>query len=254
MKIIIKNNIANEITSDDKNLSKIAENSTIYEWQTLDGEELEVYDLEWWLLRPHLKYLLEWETRTWIGKKIILLIIIIGLPIIIITGAIMIFGGSDKAGNIVPVLQSTNNNPNNEEFEQLKNELEKIKKESNEEIEKILKEKAKSEKIEVTKKTSSDNLDLYYQNKDLAYSNKLLVQENEKIKEENQNLKSELEIVKKENQNLKSELDVKKIREKNAPDDSFIYYLGDYLFNMCETEKVNQKCLELYYKFLNYNE
>lgn len=233
MKLILEQNRINEV---EKVPKETVEKSVVYNWRTIDGEEIQVFDLENWKLAPIVRYLIE---SKWWGSMIWIIVIWIFSVIIFLMIVWFVFSWTDKE----PVKQ-TQNLPLVEIKENVVNE-EKEKEEIKPDNEDLLIQSEIQIYKDLAFEAETAYANLNYRNEQLRLNNLNLLNENTELKKKIENV----ETLKWTINMLESELKIKKKRELEAPEDGFVYYLWEYLYEKCEINKTNP-CLELYYDYL----
>lgn len=255
MQLVISQNRVTEVTEVTKEL---IESSVIYSGVDLEGEELNIYDTEGGKLAPYVRYLLEGEQK---GKsKITIYAIASVMVLILILAWLYIF--NSNTNKATPIIQSVPWMSNNI----LTPVVETINKENlKNEILNDIKEK---ESVPWINDNINNNISLESQRRIFEIESKYLTLENSynilswkniALTEEKTALVLELEnkekIINEYSALLEQkdfELYLKKDRENKEPNDSFIYYLWEYLYKNCELTNgdTKNKCKEIYYNFL----
>lgn len=256
MKIILENSSVLEV---EKVKSETEKNAVVYNGFTKDGKQLELYDMDAWKIAPIVKYLITWRKR----KNNIFLIILIILSVFFI---VWIFAF---------VFLWSNNTES-------KQQVSEIEKQQTQEIIKVKKEKQNA--VDETTATASgvddETIDVVYndslqitgvehQQQVLDDMEREIFRLNEECKNEElqkqyddlqelfAELKGKYDLVTVDNNLLRKRN--KELTEtiENLPSDDFVYHLGNLIYKTCEndniSEKMYEKCKELYFNFQTTN-
>lgn len=212
---------------------EVEENAILYTWYTLEGENIDVYDMENGKLAPIVRYLIEWWE--WKNNKILAFVMLwVGLFFILIIW-FLVFWENEKPVPKIPIVNENTILPNEKIEEEkeiiiidntendLKNEIEVLKSnKNNTDIEKM------RNLFELEKKNIEIQR-LTIKNEELTEENKILIENSKKP--------------------------IKRIIE--TPKDAFIYYLGDNVYQKCESatqEKIIENCKNLYFEYKKHDE
>lgn len=244
MKYLIEKNVVIPV---EKITDDIEEKSIKYSWYNHDWKNIEIYDLENWKLAPIVRYLIEW----WDEKRSNLLLWwMIWWMLLIAVILIIIFSWNDEVkkveNNVVtksvfPIWNTKINEPKEKEeiivevkennFEnELKNEIDMMS---------WLKKEAEIETLRINFELEKKNITI------------------EKLNAKNNDLIEKKQELEKEIAKLENNVEISKNRIIKEPKDEFIYYLGDNIYQKCESaldDKILNNCKELYYKYMKYAE
>lgn len=233
MKYLIEKNV---IIPVDKVTKEIEGKAVVYSWYTHEWEDIDIYDLENWKLAPIVRYLIEWWDIG--GNKYLAWGIVWGLILLfglwfwiyswteekpVVTAPVQLVEKPiAKTEEKIEIIDNTEN--------ELKNEVEMM----------------TGLKNEAELETLRNVFELEKKNINIAK----LENSNSELFEKNTILKKELEIL---NEKVNNQVN----RIINSPEDAFIYYLGDNVYQRCENandEQILENCKDLYYKFIKYAE
>lgn len=227
MKLILDKNFISEVEKVDKEYVKKA---VLYHGRDLEWQEIELYNMEDWKVAPIIRFLVEGKKKTsW------LLIILAWIMMLVFFG-LMVYILMPKEEQIVkttPLQQNT-----------------------------VIKTEEKNPIIEVEKKETNQNLELFNEVSMMSDLKNKSEIETLKYKYELDRIKLELEeknkTIEKLNININDlNFNIKslKTRKTESATDDFIYYLWDNIYKKCENsidEKIIDNCKNLYFNYLEY--
>ena len=231
IKLILDKNFITEVEKVDKEYVK---KSVLYHGRDLEGQEIELYNMEDWKVAPIIRFLVEGKKKTsW------LLIILAGILLLVFFG-LMVFVLMPKEKEVIstaPLKQDT-----------------VVK---TEEIKPIVKEKISEEKEEI-----KQNLELFNEISMMSdLKNKAEVKtlkykyDLDRLKLELQEKNKTIEKLNNVVNNLNNDIKLLNTRKTETATDEFIYYLWDNIYKKCENsidDTVIDNCKNLYFNYLEY--